>query len=59
MRMKKHKLLYFLKQKLCGLVLVGFGVLIPFVLEGDATVSVLLIPWGLYILFTREHLMEF
>ena len=57
--MNRRKLMYFLKQKLCGLVIAGFGILIPFVLDGDATASVLLIPWGLYIIFTREHLMEF
>ncbi len=57
--MKKHKLLYFLKQKLLGLVLVGFGILIPFVLDGDATVSVIIIPLGLFLIFTRERVMEF
>lgn len=57
--MNKHKFISILKQKLLGLVLVGFGILIPFVLDGDATASILLIPWGLYIIFTRENLMEF
>ena len=57
--MKKHKLLYFLKQKLLGLVLVGFGILIPFVLDGDATVSVIIIPLGLFLIFTRQRVMEF
>lgn len=57
--MKKHKLLYFLKQKVCGLVIVGFGILIPFVLDGDATASVILIPFGLFLTFTRQRVMEF
>lgn len=57
--MNKHKLLYFLKQKLCGLVLVGFGILIPFVLDGDATVSVIIVPMGLFLVFTRQRVMEF
>ena len=57
--MKKHKLLYFLKQKLCGLVITGFGVLIPFVLDGDATASVILIPLGLFLIFTKQRVMEF
>ena len=57
--MKKHKLLYFLKQKLCGLVIAGFGVLIPFLLDGDATASVILIPLGLFLIFTRQRVMEF
>ena len=57
--MKKHKLLYFLKQKLCGLVIAGIGVLIPFLLDGDATASVIIIPLGLFLIFTRQRVMEF
>ena len=57
--MNKRKLIYYLKQKLCGLVFVTIGLAVPFFLDGDATASILLIPLGLYILFTREHLMEF
>ena len=57
--MNRRKFMYFLKQKLCGLIFVTSGVALPFFLDGDATVSVLLIPWGLYIIFTREHIMEF
>ena len=54
-RMNKHKFTSILKQKLLGLVLVGFGILIPFVLDGDATVSVMIIPIGLFTLFTKER----
>ena len=57
--MNKHKLISILKQKLLGLVLVGFGILIPFVLDGDATVSVIIIPMGLFLIFTRQRVMEF
>ena len=53
--MNKHKLLSIIKQKLLGLVLVGCGILIPFVLDGDATVSVLIIPMGMFTLFTKER----
>ncbi len=53
--MNKHKLLSILKQKLLGLVLVGFGILIPFVLDGDATASVIIVPMGLFALFTKER----
>ena len=59
MKMNRRKIMYFLKQKLVGLVLVGFGILIPFVLDGDATVSVIIIPMGLFLIFTREKIMEF
>lgn len=57
--MNKRKIMYFFKQKLLGLVLVGFGILIPFVLDGDATASVILIPLGLFLIFTRQRVMEF
>ena len=53
--MNKRKNYVFFKQKLLGLVLVGFGILIPFVLDGDATVSVIIIPMGLFTLFTKER----
>ncbi len=57
--MNRRKIMYFLKQKLLGLVLVGFGILIPFVLDGDATASVIIIPLGLFLIFTKERVMEF
>lgn len=51
--------IYYLKQKLCGLALVFIGVIIPFLLDGDATVSLLLIPLGLYLIFTKNKIMYF
>ena len=57
--MNKRKIMYFLKQKLCGLVIAGLGILIPFLLDGDATASVILIPFGLFLVFTRQRVMEF
>lgn len=57
--MNKRKIMYFLKQKLCGLVMAGLGILIPFLLDGDATASVLIIPFGLFLVFTRQRVMEF
>lgn len=49
--------IYYLKQKLCGLALVLIGVIIPFLLEGDVTVSVLIVPLGLYAIFTKEYIL--
>ena len=51
--------IYYLKQKLCGVSLVSIGVIIPFILDGDATVSLLLIPLGLYLIFTKNKIMYF
>ena len=45
---------YFLKQKLIGLVLIICGILAPVILDGDATVSVLFLPLGAYLIFTRN-----
>lgn len=50
---------YYLKQKLCGLALIILGVLCPFVVDGDATVSLLIVPLGLYLLFTKTKAMLF
>lgn len=51
--------IYYLKQKLCGLALVCIGVITPLALDGDATASVLVIPLGLYLIFTKNKIMYF
>ena len=50
---------YFLKQKLCGLILAAIGIIVPIVCDGDVTASLLLVPMGLYVLFTKEKVMIF
>ena len=50
---------YLLKQKLCGLVLAMIGIIVPIVCDGDATASLLLVPMGLFVLFTKEKVMLF
>ena len=50
---------YFLKQKLCGFVLATIGIVVPIVCDGDATASLLLVPMGLFVLFTKEKVMLF
>lgn len=57
--MNKRKIIYFLKQKLCGLILTAIGCAVPFFLDGDATVSVIIIPLGVFLIFTRQRVMEF
>ena len=51
--------IYYLKQKLYGPILVIIGVITPIILDGDATVSLLLIPLGLYLIFTKNKIMYF
>lgn len=48
-----------IKQKLTGLLLVACGVAAPIILEGDVTASLLFIPSGLYLMFTRSKVMDF
>ena len=50
---------YFLKQKLCGLILAAIGIIVPVICDGDATASLLLVPMGLFVLFTKEKVMLF
>ena len=51
--------IYYLKQKLYGLILVIIGIITPIICDGDATASLLLIPLGLYLIFTKNKIMYF
>lgn len=56
---KKRKLLfYFLKQKAFGLFLIALGIVIPFILEGDATASVIAILLGIAAIATKDKVMD-
>lgn len=54
---RKVKTIYFLKQKMMGIALIIISVLIPILLDGDATASLLFLPLGIYILFTKEKVI--
>ena len=56
---RKAEKIYYIKQKLSGLTMAAIGILIPFVCNGDATASLLVLPMGLYLLFTKEKVMDF
>ena len=45
-------------QRLAGILLIICGVLMPIVNEGDATASVLLLPLGIYLLLTKEEVIQ-
>lgn len=53
------KFTYFLLQKLCGLAFIAIGIIIPAVCDKDVTISILVIPLGLYLLITRKRIMTF
>lgn len=56
---KKAEITYYIKQKLSGLALVSIGIIIPFVNDGDATASLIILPLGIWLLFTKEKVMIF
>lgn len=56
---KKAEIIYYIKQKLSGLALVSIGIIIPFVNDGDATASLIILPLGIWLLFTKEKVMIF
>jgi len=51
--------LYYMKQRLSGAIMATIGILTPFVLDGDATVSLVTLPLGIFLLLTREKVMTF
>ena len=53
----KEEVFYYVKQKLIGLLFVLMSVIIPFFTDGDATASILTLPLGLYLLFTKEKML--
>ena len=55
---EKANLRYFLAQKLCGLILIALTVVSAICLE-DATIGIILVPLGVYLLFTKEKVMQF
>ena len=56
---KRRTAVYFLKQQLCGLLLVIIGIICPMI-DGDATFSVIVaFPLGIWLLVTKKHVMSF
>lgn len=46
-----------LKQKISGILMLVIGILIPIWFDGDATISLFAIPLGIYLLFTKKHII--
>ena len=53
---KRESLLYKAKQKLLGVVAIGVSIASPLLIQ-DATISVIMLPLGLYLLFTKEKVI--
>lgn len=54
---KRESLLYKAKQKLLGVVAIGISIASPLLLDGDATISLIMLPLGIYVLFTKEKVI--
>lgn len=46
------------KQKMVGLFLIALGIVIPFVLKGDATASTIAISLGVAIIATKDKVVD-
>ena len=54
---KREMFLYKAKQKLLGIVAICVSITSPLLLDGDATISVIMLPLGIYMLFTKEKVI--
>ena len=56
---RKAERIYYIKQKLIGFAAVGISVASPLLLDGDATISVLMLPLGIFLMVTKEKVCMF
>lgn len=56
-RLRRQRRWYFFKQKLVGVALLGLTALAVSLLDGDATIAVLTVPMGLYLIISKEMLL--
>ena len=54
---KRESLLYKAKQKFIGLLAIAVSIASPLLLDGDATISLFMLPLGLYLLFTKKKVI--
>ena len=56
---KKAEKIYYIKQKLSGLTMAAVGIITPILLDGDATFSLIALPLGVWLIFTKQKVMMF
>lgn len=56
---QKAERLYYIKQRLSGVIMAAIGIVTPFLLDGDATFSLVALPLGIFLMMTREKVMIF
>ena len=55
---QKQRKAFFIKQKACGILLVAIAAAAPSLI-GDGTASLIFLPLGLYLTFTKQKIMQF
>ena len=58
-RKRKAERAYYIKQKLSGLTMTSIGIITPIICDGDATFSLIALPLGIWLIFTKEKVMMF
>lgn len=58
-RKQRAERIYYIKQKLSGAIMAAIGIVVPFLLDGDATFSLIALPLGIFLIFTKEKVMIF
>ena len=56
---KKAETIYYIKQKLSGMIIAAIGIITPIICDGDATFSLIALPLGIWLLFTKQKVMMF
>lgn len=56
---KRVEAIYYIKQKLSGVVFAAIGIITPILFGGDATFSLIALPLGIWLIFTKEKVMMF
>lgn len=54
---KREVFLHKAKQKILGILAIGVSIASPLLLDGDATISLVMLPLGLCALFTKENII--
>ena len=57
-RRRRQRRQYFLKQRLTGVFLLVFTALAVMATGGDATIAIITVPLGLYLVFTKEMVID-
>ena len=56
---KRKETISYIKQRISGLTLAAIGIITPILFGGDATFSLIALPLGIYLIFTKEKIMMF